>query len=323
MPWWTAASDGAWAPMTRAVPLSRDHVTARAVFTRAGSWWTRPLPAAPPVVADSASIVSGTLAPRVKGISLDRTSYTPRVVIARNSDPVVTFTYDKSSGYAEHPDLIRTQLTGLHIPRDANPAAGTDQEICVVNADSGTVTDIWHATKIDDMHWTASWAGTIADAGKSDGIHTAPWGATASGLAFLPLMVCPDELADGWIGHALGIGLPKACLSNVVSWPANRTDGEGTGSGLIAEGQRLFLPRSVDLDALGLSRTCRTVARAAQEYGLVVWDRGEDSTTIRAVNATGMTADPYPALTAGHSAYPLANFPVASLQVMPRDWRPT
>lgn len=107
-----------------------------------------------------------------------------------------------------------------------------------------------------------------------------------------------------------------------VSIPANRTDGEGTGPNLVSEGQRLILPRTLDIESLPISRTAKIVARAAQEFGLIVWDRGETSTTIRAVNATGMSADPYPALLAGHEVNPLAGFPVAQLQVVAKDWMP-
>lgn len=321
MPWRTKTGAGVWAGMSRAYPLSRDHIRARALFAKDSFWW-KPLPASPPIASDSAAIVTNTLTPQVTRISLDRTSYTPQIVLARNTDPVVTFTFDASMGYTEHPQLISDHLTGIRIPVDAAPAAGTDQEVCIYNVDTRQYTDIWHATRTDATHWEAAYAGTIPDASVSNGVHTVPFGATASGLAFLPGMVGPDELAEGWIGHVIGIGLPRACLNNAVSAPANRTDGEGTGANLISEGQRLILPRTVNVDSLGLTRTGKIIARAAQEFGLIVWDRGETSTTIRAVNATGMTVDPYPQLLAGHATDPLAGFPVNQLQVMPRDWMP-
>ena len=321
MPWRTKRSDGGWDAMSRAHPLSRDHVRARAIFNKDAFWW-KPLPTSPPLAANSASIVSGALVPNIAGISLDRTSYTPQVAIASNSDPVVTFTYDTATGYSEHPQLISGNLTGIRVPRTTVPAAGTDREVVVYNVDTKQYTDMWFATKVNDTNWTVGYAGTIQDASTSSGVHTAPFGATACGLAFLPGLVTPDDLAAGWIGHVVGIGLPKACLNNQVSIPANRTDGEGTGPNLVSEGQRLILPRTLDIESLPISRTAKIVARAAQEFGLIVWDRGETSTTIRAVNATGMSVDPYPALLAGHEANPLAGFPVAQLQVVAKDWMP-
>lgn len=320
MPWANKNSNsGTWARLSRAFPLSRDHVRAKALF-RSDSFWFQPLPDSPPTDANNTNL-RATLAAHMATMNLDRTAYTPQVAIATNDDPVVTFTFDTSLGWAEHPDLIRTQLTGLHIPRSAAPAGGTDQELIVYNRDTGQMTDIWLATKVDDLNWKAGWAGTISDVSKSNGIHTNPFGAVASGLAFLPGMITPDELAEGWIGHVIGIGIKETALNGNVSVPATRTDGKQAGANLLSEGQRLFLPRSANLN--GLNRTERVIARAAQEFGFIIWDLGPSSAfTIRALNPAGMSSDPYPDLLVGHSNDPLANFPWRDLQVMPMNWMP-
>lgn len=320
--WHSKNSAGTWGVLTRARHLDRDHIRARALFNPDGFWWKR-LPANPPTAANNTNM-RATIRDNMTDVNLDRTSYTPRVVVATNSDPVVTFTYDASSGYAEHPDLISTQLTGIRIPTDAAPAAGTDKEIVIYNRDTCQMTDIWNATKVDDLNWKASWAGTIQDTRASDGVHANPFGAVASGLAFVPGMVMPDELRDGWIGHVIGVGIRNLCLNSEVSAPATRTDGTGTGTNLLSEGQRLFLPRSLDIDALPMGRVGKVIARAAQEYGFIIWDLGPSTAfTIRALNATGMTEDPYPAILTDVSPDdPLAGFPIDQLHVMPMNWMP-
>ena len=60
---------------------------------------------------------------------------------------------------------------------------------------------------------------------KSPGIWQRPYGTTATGLPFLGGQITAEELRQGEIKHVLGISLVDTEKWNVVSWPANRSDG--------------------------------------------------------------------------------------------------
>jgi hypothetical protein len=87
---------------------------------------------------------------------------------------------------------------------------------------------------------------------------------------------------------------------------------------------RLRLDPSVDVDALSMGRSGKIIARAAQKYGFVVWDKA-GAISIRAQNPKSYTAlgqpDPYPALFGNQPSYAVLNgFPWDRLQFMPFDY---
>jgi hypothetical protein len=56
--------------------------------------------------------------------------------------------------------------------------------------------------------------------------------------------------------------------------PATGSDGWSTLAGAIPEGARVQLDPSLDLDSLGLTPWQKTIARALQEYGMLLVDTG-------------------------------------------------
>lgn len=299
------------------------------------SFWYQKLPDDAPVAADSGEIMArirATLPASSRGEprpGINTHAYTPPLIIARNSDPVVTFRWENCGGLPNDGGLVEHHLTDLHVPADAMPAAGTDGEMTVYNVDTGQYTDTWQ-TRRDAAGWSACWGGTIEDAGSNDGVFPAPFGTAGSGLALEPGTVKATELSKGYIDHVVGVTLPVGVIDGYVSAPATRTDGNATGPATISEGQLLRLPPDLDLDALQLSPVARTFARAAQEYGLVVWDRSDD-VTFRAENARGLATDPYPDILRGQDSVSALRgdpargespFPFDRLQVLQRDYVP-
>lgn len=322
MPWYHRNTDGTFKALAAGRALSRDHVRPQMIFDP-GSWWYKRLPTNPPLDANSSAIMANISATYGGSVSLDRTQYTPQIVIATNADPLVTFTWNNVLGAGSSLNLLNEHLNNVRIPTWAAPASGSDSEITIYNQDTGQYTDIWVATKNSNTDWSAAWGGTIQNARTNSGVHVHPYGAVASGFPFLPGMVTADEVRDGHIAHVVGIGLPLALIDSTISDPATRTDGTATpAANTISEGQRLILPASINVANLNISRTAKIIARAAQEYGLIVWDRGETSWTIRAQNGTGMTSNPWPTLLGG-AADPLNGFPMSQMQVMPRNWMPS
>ena len=114
--------------------------------------------------------------------------------------------------------------------------------------------------------------------------------------------------------------------STTISWPATRSDGWNPKhlSDCIPEGLRFRLDPAVDVAALHLSPVGRAIAKAAQTYGFVVWDKG-GAITLRAENPKSCTLlgqpDPYPGIFAGKPAWSiLQGFPWDKLQFLPMDY---
>lgn len=318
MPWWHHHPVRGWEPMTRSRPRGRDHVRARDMISP-NSWWFRLLPDAPPVADDSDQIITNWK--KTPGFNFNRDAYTPQIILASPDDPVVTFTY---TGAGNGDALIRDHFTDIRMPAWAAPAEGSDAEACIWNPEQDTLTEAWGATKTADDQWTVKWGGTIRRSSLSDGVHEGSYGVQATSFSFPPGMITADEVRDGWIGHVVAVAAPVVMVNNTVSLPAHRTDGDLTGPGLISEGQRLFIPRDADLSGRSLNPFVRLVVRAAQEYGLIVSDRGgNDHSVIRGTNSLSYTKDPWPELLGGVAGDPLAGFPTDLLRVMPRDWMPT
>src|SRR5215470_3421504 len=125
----------------------------------------------------------------------------------------------------------------------------------------------------------------MSNVSKSDGIWPPRYGAAATGLPFIGGQITADELRRGEINHVLGISLVEPESANIFSWPANRSDGENPAlaSGRIPEGLRFRLDPTINLEALHLHPVAKIIAKAAQTYGFVVWDRA-GAISLRATN---------------------------------------
>lgn len=312
------------------------------------SFWYRPLPDQTPQDSRSAEIVAHisrvaresfredpydhppTLPNDPPAVIINTRAYSPGVFIARQSDPLGTFTWD-NCGYLEShigDQLATRYLSGVRVPPGAHPAEGNDREMVIYNRDTRQLTELWHVTRLGPTHFSACWGGNLPDASRSNGVFPGHFGATATGLSFVGGMITASELEAGRIDHVLGLVVDVSVLNGRVSSPAQRTDGRAQGTNTIAAGQMLRLPASLDLDAMNLSPASRTIAKAVQRYGLIVWDGGAPF-TFRAVNPNSLDGlDPYPALI-GDEGYGLMGntergeepFPIDKLQVLPRNYQ--
>jgi hypothetical protein len=211
------------------------------------------------------------------------------------------------------------------MPSFATPADGTDAEMTIYQPSTDTLWEFWVAKNADGQ-WQACWGGRMTNVKSSDGTWPFPYGTTATGLPFLGGQITAEELARGEIRHAIGISLVEAEAASIVSWPARRSDGfNPTGApNRIPEGLRFRLDPSINVDALPMTAAGKTIAKAAQKYGFVVWDKA-GAISIRAQNPKSYTAkgqeNPYPALFAGKPSYAvLDGFPWERLQFLPMNY---
>jgi hypothetical protein len=188
-----------------------------------------------------------------------------------------------------------------------------------------TVWEFWRMRKADDR-WTACWGGRMKNVSRSAGRWTQGYGATATGLPFIGGQITAEELRRGEIRHVMGIALVETEAAGIVSWPATRSDGYNPkkAPNRIPQGLRFRLDPEVNVDALAMHPVGRTIARAAQKYGFVVWDKA-GAITLRAQNPKSYTAlgqpDPYPGLFGATPAYAILNgFPWGKLQFLPENY---
>jgi hypothetical protein len=130
----------------------------------------------------------------------------------------------------------------------------------------------------------------------------------------------------GEIRHVMGISLVDTETWKILSWPANRSDGYNPNGApnRVPEGLRFRLDPRVDVDALRLHPVGRTIAKAAQVYGFVLWDKA-GGISLRAENPKASTRkglpDPYVKLFNGTPAYALLEgVPWERLQFLPMDY---
>jgi hypothetical protein len=292
------------------------------------SFWYTPIPANAPLHPNSANYVKDFLRQRAKyynTVNINTRDYTSPVYVADANVPKVKVEqWDcQKKGYSDKG--LAEQWAAVPIPAYAVQSKGTDGEMTIYQPSSDTLWEFWQARKINGK-WQACWGGRLTDVSKSSGIFNKHYGTTATSLPFIGGQITPDELRRGEIRHVMGISLVEVEHSNIFSWPASRSDGWNPGKtpNRIPEGMRLRLDPKVNVDSLKMSKAAKTIAKAAQKYGFVVWDKA-GAISLRAQNAYTYISqgqpDPYPALFENKPNYAvLDGFPWEKLQFMPMNY---
>ncbi|WP_240099079.1 InlB B-repeat-containing protein [Thermomonas flagellata] len=217
------------------------------------------------------------------------------------------------------------QFKDVPVPTGARAADGTDQEMAIYDLSTQTYWEFW-IMRAEGGGWKACWGGRLQNVAQSDGRFPFPYGATATGLPFIGGEITAEELARGEIRHVMGISLVDVASWDDFSWPATRSDGWNPNNepDRIREGTRFRLDPSINVEALPMSRAGKIIARAAQIYGFVVWDKA-GSVSLRVKNPyTYIVAgqpDPYPALFEQKASWQvLDGFPWDRTQFMPKDY---
>ncbi len=317
-----------------------------AVFAPSSFWYTA-IPRDVALNPNSANYVAEFLRQKQAyygTVNINTTAYTsPLYIVRSGSTRVIGDSYAKqvaATGPAVHrTDVVEwdcqskgfsdpglaAQWRGVPIPAIAVPSKGTDSEMSVFDETSDTLWEFWVSRKLDGR-WQGCWGGRIANATQSNGIFPLPYGATATGLPFVGGQITAEELARGEIKHAIGIALVDAEADGIRSWPALRSDGLNPAGApnRIPEGLRFRLDPSINVDALKMNPIGKIIAKAAQKYGFVVWDKA-GALSIRAENAVSYTSsgqpDPYVSLFGNTPSYAILDgFPWDKLQFLPMNY---
>jgi hypothetical protein len=216
------------------------------------------------------------------------------------------------------------QFTAVPVPTGAVPAAGGDSTMSIYSPESDQLWEFWRIHQSPDGQWSACWGGRIDSVSENPGFFPDGFGASASGLATTGGTVSLADVRSGEINHALALVVTHPAIYKRVSWPAQRSDGWDPHPDAVPEGTRLRLDPSVDIDELRLTPVAEMVARAAQQYGFIVTDKGG----AVAVTADGGAAeqattgvDPWEAILGDVPTYEvMKNFPWEHLQALPQNY---
>ncbi|MGV8899840.1 MAG: DUF4124 domain-containing protein [Burkholderiaceae bacterium] len=292
------------------------------------SFWYSALPVDAPLHANSAGFVADFLRQKQAyygTVNINTRAYASPVFVADANTLTTKVAYWNCQNKAYPETALEAQWTAVPIPSYAVPADGTDAEMTIYQPSTNTLWEFWRARKVDGL-WQACWGGKMGNTNTGDGTWPHPYGVTATGLPFLGGQITAEELNRGEIRHAIGISLVETEDWTVLSWPAKRSDGLNLGlaPNRIPQGLRFRLDPGVNVDALGMTTAGKIIAKAAQKYGFVVWDKA-GAISIRAQNPKSYTAlgqiDPYVALFGGKPSYAVLNgFPWERLQFMPMDY---
>ncbi|MGT2425266.1 hypothetical protein [Amnibacterium kyonggiense] len=233
--------------------------------------WNTPLGAGA-VYSTDGSALTQSLLQHSDSSYINSTAYSVPITVATDSDPVQSVSVSGPAGAAHH------------MPADAQIAQGTDGTMVVI--DGTKAYEYWQARRDGSGHFSATY-GTVVDltgAGTSGGVRASGFSATAG-------LIRSDEMAS--IDHALVVSLAADQLRSGPVWPATLQDGDASSSyrGAVPMGSLLAIPKTVDLDSLGLSPEGLVLARALQDYGAYVGDRSSQMTLYAEPSANTTALD--------------------------------
>jgi hypothetical protein len=174
----------------------------------------------------------------------------------------ITFDYDDQSDPGPYP--IPTDA-----PIEGGPDSDGDRHTLVVRNGDCRLFETWYTWPTPDGSWYAG-SGAIFDL-TSNGLRPAGWtSADAAGLPILPGLVRYDEVASGYIDHALRFTAPQT--QHAYVWPARHYASSNSDPNLPPMGQRFRLRSGFDIS--GFSATNQVILTALKEYGMILADNG-------------------------------------------------
>src|SRR6202162_1344476 len=185
----------------------------------------------------------------------------PYIVVAGSQARVpVSFDYADESDPGPYP-----------IPPDApiegGPQSTGDRHVLIVDRDNCKLYELFAAYPNGDGSWHAG-SGALFDI-CGNALRPATWtSADAAGLPILPGLVRYEEVAAGYINHALRFTAPQT--RNAYIWPARHKASSLTGTNYPPMGQRFRLKASVNIASYGSN--VQVILRALKKYGMFLVD---------------------------------------------------
>lgn len=237
------------------------------------SIWNTPIGPSPKYDIHSAEMVANLVLSHDGQIITAGEAYNYPVYFADQQTPRwdIPCTINKCTVANSDQDITRTDFVqSVPIPLDAQPGEDTDARMIIIDKVTHMEYDLSKAERTE-TGWTA---GTVS-------VYNIQWDGTpvmhssrGSGIPAYAGLLRPWEIRQGRIEHVLAFGYTEPAADQCV-FPASKTDGESSMHFAIPEGARLQLDPSLteqDFDRLGLDPTAKIIARALQEYGMILVD---------------------------------------------------
>jgi hypothetical protein len=249
-----------------------------AIFFASTSFINTLLPSSPSVDPNSATMVANSIAAEASQAHLSNGGYGTGLVYSHSTDKVYSVkctTYDSNTckvGSSVNfpipkgvtvPSGTDHNTAFVYMANDGSPYAGMELDCWIAQYSSST--DTWSCGTASIVKNQGGW-GTCANA-NIQGYHCN--GGYAAGFDFAAGPVRPEEIAAGYIPHALVAAIPNT--GSGIICPATHTDHSGTG---IPEGGHFFLPQSYNVDAQSWPAWVKMIAHALQNYGGYIVDYG-------------------------------------------------
>lgn len=281
----------------------------------------------PEIDPNSDAMVEGLVSQAAIGFVIAQKQWTVPVFYADESTP----RYDVTLKCGKEWELGVTKLKNVPIPDWAEPSdddhegginpdgcGGSDNgpdegdfAMAVIDTSTRCEYDFWQAKKTKGK-WAASWANSISI--DSDSIFEKGLSCRGSGFALMNGLIWPDELKAGRIDHAIAFSYDLTRAGGPVS-PATDSDGTSKGSDTMPEGARVQLDPTLDLDSLGLTDYEKTIAKALQEYGMILVDDG-GGMAFYVVHPLSAKNNPYEGILPDKDYASLENIPVDKFRVL-------
>lgn len=286
-----------------AVPAPADPLAAD-FFAGPDNPWNQPVPPGAPADPNSARYIAALRDDRQPVVSVSQFA----VPIFRADADTPRYRIEPTASWAG-PELA---LDGVPIPDGAAPDPADDGHLTVIDDSTGCVYDFYRARPTPEG-WTAEWVNATPTDGS--GVYPDGLAARASGFSSAAGLIWPEELAAGRIDHALFFAYPLTRKNDLVG-QATRTDGRSSDPAALPLGARLVLDPALDLTTLGLDPVRLTIARALQEYGMILADSSHGF-TLWAVHPASYPADPYLNTFGPVEYFGLGSIPFNRMKVLP------
>lgn len=254
-----------------AAPLPVDHPTwSSAQPYSEDSPWNTPLAEDAPVHERSEEFMA-----RIgEGFTSDTSQYTLPVYEVGDETPLteVRIIHLFSDVADDGTSVERHQQVTLDVPvpEGAVAATGTDAQIVIVNTDTGEEWGFWQFepegegySATNGYRYHVGW----------NAVPPEGFGSRGAGVPYLTGLIRPVQFEQGRIDHAIAFAYPTPSPDHV--FPATKSDGQGDPELDLPEGARLRLDPTLDDDdfeRMGLSAEGLIIARALQDYGMILID---------------------------------------------------
>jgi hypothetical protein len=238
------------------------------------SFWNQPLPVNPEIDARSPQWIALMKRDPMKNFGVNATRYTIPIYEINEKTPLKTVL--PNSDFYQHAKDFPKQVP---IPDDAVSDDQNDHHLALVDWSRNTAWDLWGA-ELRNGQWY-SYTGiryrldgpgvfSTKELGmkNNDSVHQYGPG-RASGVPIIAGLIREEEARSGRIEHKIAAASQFVAFQEFV-FPAAWTDGACIGG--IPEGAVIQLDPKLDLTKYDLTPEEITVARALQEYGLVLLD---------------------------------------------------